>query len=1485
MLLDRIDIDSHGPLARIGVGPFSQQLNVVHTAAGSGKTALVRFLRDSLTGTTPAYGGMSKSSGRVVWAAADGLYHCRREPDGTTQGRRFVEFESRLGGYNADRFNRPSVIIDLPPAIVDGIVTDTVMTSVRRVIQSVVESGLDRNSTRGESGEAARHQARVNEITALRNEISQLRDQLRREGHLDGGSVNEAQIRDRLSALTLELGAIDSRREFARQTDAAMQERRRDRDAMTQAVGEVDRLRRHETDLRKRIASLETTLARLEAQARREDNLASIAQIARKRVNWIDQHVDALRRVLADVRGLGDLWFSGRTAPGNHWRNRADSITSAMLASAQTGAGEATGAMQTPLTREELAIADRGWLAGRRIDGGFADGEVLGVAAGASDAIASQGVAAEIEARLDGVCRCVDRLVGRLEAEQQHWLAADQTAEEMFGDAMTESEQAIRRSRRRGEAHFENGAQEFVDDIASGTSDRQSTRRDSGWVEDSVRRQRIDSLHRAERRRKLDDLADSESSADGTEDAILATMRGIGTALHSISRRLRGLKINALGGLPGLNGNGANGHWTSDAWLAATDLQRNGIILPIIEQADAVRRCERELVATLVRLVNHRGALVRRVANATAQDAAQELNWLNDCETSTDAAAWADHSLRHDAAAPEIPVLDSLGLNLGYSATGAGNLRAAGDVRGDAELTWTIGDGVLNHPASAHAQTRHLREATRRRLEDERNDLVADLKQSIARMNKKLTLAEQLRSRLRTLPVVQNDHEDEVLRGRVEAEINRLHRLLAAAPSNSQTLSRYRQSVMKLRALEADLAAAGSTPLSPLASLASSYLQRLSAGRLHNVSWQESVEPQTNRVRIDATIDSRGEEHFDDTDRFLAALAIRLAAGDELAHRGRPLPLVIETPAELSAAVTLIGRSDVLAYDNIATNKVAPIQSLRSIVAVLAEASARGRQIVLLTHDRGIADTVVQFGGRGYGLDGSTYFAQAPIQKQAAFVQPMSPVRTTATVTNRTSWHAGGDVADSVNRDFDIHWRETHGIGNAPTVAAEYRSSFDVPSVGEVAHVTASAASSHREPASTNRFETVRSHSTNVLPTADFSDPADVARRDVVAFPNLEKNGANHDRNGRGGAPSNPFFLTGDSPVEQSPSIDALAAARLRTLNVTTISQLLASSPQELADRVQMADVNAATIRRWQSECRLVCGVRGLRGFDARVLVGCGLVHPREIAEVDPSELVEKVEAFLATERGAAILRTGTSHEVARLTEWIAESRRTSNTGNGTSTSRSSRWTGSSNETKNEQTRRAGKTRVESSSSRVTTRSASGNGAGHGVAATASSHSIGSSRESLAGVKSGEKQLRFYLERQSPVVDAPSIGPRMAERLHAIKIHTVDDLLKNSAATIASGLKLKKVDESLVRSWQQQAKLVCRVPMLRGHDAQLLVAAGITEPERLSQCEPKWLLSQVDPIAKSKEGQSIIRGGSAPDLGEVTDWIRFAHSQRELKAA
>lgn len=125
----------------------------------------------------------------------------------------------------------------------------------------------------------------------------------------------------------------------------------------------------------------------------------------------------------------------------------------------------------------------------------------------------------------------------------------------------------------------------------------------------------------------------------------------------------------------------------------------------------------------------------------------------------------------------------------------------------------------------------------------------------------------------------------------------------------------------------------------------------------------------------------------------------------------------------------------------------------------------------------------------------------------------------------------------------------------------------------------------------------------------------------------------------------------------------------------------------------------------------------------------------------------------------------------------------------------------------------------------------------------------------------------------------------MGERLEAIGISTVDDLINADAESAVEELDHRRVKVETFLRWQQQAVLVCRVPMLRGHDAQLLVAAEVTTPEELAVSDAEELFAAVDPIARSSEGKRIIRGGKLPDLEEVNDWIRFAQHTRELQAA
>ena len=125
----------------------------------------------------------------------------------------------------------------------------------------------------------------------------------------------------------------------------------------------------------------------------------------------------------------------------------------------------------------------------------------------------------------------------------------------------------------------------------------------------------------------------------------------------------------------------------------------------------------------------------------------------------------------------------------------------------------------------------------------------------------------------------------------------------------------------------------------------------------------------------------------------------------------------------------------------------------------------------------------------------------------------------------------------------------------------------------------------------------------------------------------------------------------------------------------------------------------------------------------------------------------------------------------------------------------------------------------------------------------------------------------------------------MAERLNKIGIYTVDDLLNLDAESIAGQLNHRRIDAETVLAWQQQTTLVCRVPMMRGHDAQFLVAADVTTPEELAVSNPVSLFAKVDEIAHSSEGKRIVRGGKLPDLEEVTEWIAYANQNRSLDAA
>jgi hypothetical protein len=125
----------------------------------------------------------------------------------------------------------------------------------------------------------------------------------------------------------------------------------------------------------------------------------------------------------------------------------------------------------------------------------------------------------------------------------------------------------------------------------------------------------------------------------------------------------------------------------------------------------------------------------------------------------------------------------------------------------------------------------------------------------------------------------------------------------------------------------------------------------------------------------------------------------------------------------------------------------------------------------------------------------------------------------------------------------------------------------------------------------------------------------------------------------------------------------------------------------------------------------------------------------------------------------------------------------------------------------------------------------------------------------------------------------------MAEKLNVQGIRTVRDFLNASAPAVANQLVEKRVTQETILDWQRQAMMVCRIPNLRGHDAQLLVACGVTTPEQLLTANASDLYASVSAFASSKAGQRLLRGAAGADLDEVKHWIAWAQQSRTLRAA
>jgi hypothetical protein len=342
------------------------------------------------------------------------------------------------------------------------------------------------------------------------------------------------------------------------------------------------------------------------------------------------------------------------------------------------------------------------------------------------------------------------------------------------------------------------------------------------------------------------------------------------------------------------------------------------------------------------------------------------------------------------------------------------------------------------------------------------------------------------------------------------------------------------------------------------------------------------------------------------------------------------------------------------------------------------------------------------------------------------------------------------------------------------------------------------------------------------------------------------------------------------------PSMTPDAADRLEGAGFCTVGDVLQLSDRLTRLELSNLKITPLDLSMWQPEARLLCCVPHLDGRDAQLIVGCGVASVSELADFRSEGLFQRVQRF----RGSApyawhrwVQTRTTWPRESDVADWIGWARRARSLA---------------------ESEPAGRVPVELIDVQTVSNPnepAVRNDAANPKVETPRRRSRRERqpgrrpRESRPARAQSSNGPRYYLTHESAIVDAPSIGPKLERILKRIDIVTVSHLINRDAAEVASKLEKHRISSEMVADWQDQCRLMCEVPGLRGHDAQILVATGIRTSGALAERQPHDLLKVVVPFAESKDGQRLLRSAAAPDLDEITQWVQAAMSVCSNRAA
>ncbi len=389
------------------------------------------------------------------------------------------------------------------------------------------------------------------------------------------------------------------------------------------------------------------------------------------------------------------------------------------------------------------------------------------------------------------------------------------------------------------------------------------------------------------------------------------------------------------------------------------------------------------------------------------------------------------------------------------------------------------------------------------------------------------------------------------------------------------------------------------------------------------------------------------------------------------------------------------------------------------------------------------------------------------------------------------------------------------------------------------------------------------------------------------------------------------FYLEVDHSVSDLAGLSLAEQDALRASAIQTIDELLTLPIETIEERTRLHGylISQERIEALRGQAELTCRVPMLRRSDAALLYASGIRSVEELAQLRPEAVYDRIVAFQKTDAGARFRRAGRLIDRQQAINWArwgqhARSLYDARTSRSHFSVRRSLTHAADQTAAGELARQQRRERLRNVTTRARRRrpGADGDAAERRAQRQARRRRLASRlRTTVPGPRDTDEHeehethqpvatlagtgLRFFLSRSSDVEAAPSIGPRTAESLHVLGIRTVDHLLNAPADQLAGQLNQRRISSSVIEQWQAQARLMCQVPELRGHDTQLLVACGITQPDDLCRRNPAELLAIVGPFAESKEGERILRNARKPDLEEVTNWISWAQHARAFRAA